>query len=203
MRACFVALLVIGLTACSARHQEAELSIAVPVPQTPVDEAPISSLSNAYAERTPNREPTPNRDHVTLKGYWPGTVIVRTNERRLYFVLNDDQALRYPVGVGRAGRTWAGASYINSKRIKPPWSPPQDIKRDNPSLPDVIPGGSPSNPMGDAALLIAGGEYAIHGTNRPNTIGGFVSYGCIRMYNEDIMDLYQRVHVGTRVVVER
>jgi lipoprotein-anchoring transpeptidase ErfK/SrfK len=75
------------------------------------------------------------------------------------------------------------------------------VKRDNPSIPDVIPGGSPSNPMGVAAMTLAGGEYAIHGTNRPNSVGGYVSYGCVRMYNQDISDLFDRVDVGTQVVV--
>ena len=87
--------------------------------------------------------------------------------------------------------------------VKPAWSPPAEVKRDKPSIPDVIPGGSPRNPMGVAAMTLAGGEYAIHGTNVPGSIGGFVSYGCIRMLNDDISDLYQRVSVGTTVVVSR
>jgi lipoprotein-anchoring transpeptidase ErfK/SrfK len=130
-----------------------------------------------------------------------GTVIVRTSERRLYLVLGDGRAIRYPVGVGRAGRQWSGDAYIDGKHIRPAWSPPAEVKRDKPSLPDVIPGGSPRNPMGAAALTLSGGEYAIHGTNNPRSIGGFVSYGCIRMHNADILDLYGRVSVGTRVVV--
>jgi lipoprotein-anchoring transpeptidase ErfK/SrfK len=145
----------------------------------------------------------PHLSYVSLKGYAPGTVVVRTNERRLYFVLNNGRAVRYMVGVGKAGMKWTGKSFIYSKRFKPPWSPPQMMVDENPSLPAVIDSGAPSNPMGDAALLIAGGEYAIHGTNRPETIGHFVSHGCIRMFNEDIMDLYSRVGVGTRVVVTR
>ena len=132
-----------------------------------------------------------------------GTIVVSTNERRLYLVLGQGRALSYPVGVGRAGRQWAGRSMIDSKRIQPAWGPPPDIKRENPGLPDVIPGGSPKNPMGAAALTLSGGQYAIHGTNNPGSIGGFVSYGCIRMYNQDIVDLYQRVSVGTPVVVTR
>ena len=132
-----------------------------------------------------------------------GTIVVKTSERRLYFVLGDGQALRYPVGVGRAGKQWAGTSYIDGKHVRPAWSPPDEVKRDKPSLPDVIPGGSPRNPMGAAALTLSGGEYAIHGTNVPGSVGGFVSYGGIRMYNQDITDLYDRVRVGTRVVVTR
>lgn len=133
----------------------------------------------------------------------PGTVIVRTSQRRLYYVVSPGRAISYPVGVGRAGKQWAGESFISSKRLKPAWSPPAEIRRDRPRLPDVIAAGSPSNPMGAAALLLAHGEYAIHGTNNPSSIGGFVSYGCIRMYNKDILDLYERVGVGTRVIVTR
>jgi lipoprotein-anchoring transpeptidase ErfK/SrfK len=133
--------------------------------------------------------------------YSPGTIVVRTAERRLYFVEGNGYAVRYPVGVGRAGKQWAGASRIDGKYLNPAWSPPAEVRRDKPSLPAVIPGGSPHNPMGVAAMTLAGGEYAIHGTNMPGSIGGFVSYGCIRMYNQDIMDLFQRVAVGTPVVV--
>jgi lipoprotein-anchoring transpeptidase ErfK/SrfK len=133
----------------------------------------------------------------------PGTIIVRTGERRLYLVLGQGRALRYIVGVGRAGRQWAGSSVIDGKYIRPNWAPPAEIKRDSPSLPDVIPGGTAANPMGAAAMTLSGGAYAIHGTNAPNSIGGFVSYGCIRMYNEDVTDLYSRVHLGTPVIVTR
>jgi lipoprotein-anchoring transpeptidase ErfK/SrfK len=131
----------------------------------------------------------------------PGTIVVRTNERRLYLVLGQGRALVYPVGVGRAGMQWAGKSFIDSKRVRPAWGPPPDIKRENPRLPDVIPGGAPNNPMGVAALTLSGGNYAIHGTNSPGSIGGFVSHGCIRMYNADITDLYGRVGIGTPVIV--
>jgi lipoprotein-anchoring transpeptidase ErfK/SrfK len=135
--------------------------------------------------------------------YSAGTIVIRTGERRLYLVLGDGQALRYTVGVGKAGKAWAGQTHIDGKYIKPAWSPPAEVKRDKPSLPDIIPGGSPHNPMGAAAMTLAGGEYAIHGTNVPGSVGGFVSYGCIRMYNQDIVDLYERVSVGTAVVVQR
>lgn len=130
-----------------------------------------------------------------------GTIVVRTAERRLYLVLGDGQALRYVVGVGRPGRQWSGTSTIAAKYVRPNWAPPDAVRRDRPGLPDLIPGGSPANPMGEAALTLSGGEYAIHGTNAPDSIGGFVSYGCIRMFNSDIVDLYQRVRVGTSVLV--
>jgi len=135
--------------------------------------------------------------------YIPGTIVVKTNERHLYLILDDGHAMRYPVGVGKSGKQWAGVTRIDGKYRNPAWSPPADVKHDKPSIPDVIPGGSPHNPMGVAAMTLAGGEYAIHGTNVPNSVGGFVSYGCIRMLNPDITDLYSRVSVGTKVVVTR
>jgi lipoprotein-anchoring transpeptidase ErfK/SrfK len=141
------------------------------------------------------------REIVAFNGEAPGTIVVRQSERRLYYVLGDGRAVRYPVGVGRAGQQWSGRTSIDGKYLRPDWSPPADVRRDKPSLPHLIPGGSPRNPMGAAALTLSGGEYAIHGTNRPSSIGGFVSYGCIRMHNRDIMDLFQRVSVGTPVVV--
>ena len=141
-------------------------------------------------------------DMVGFRGdFSPGTIVIKTNERRLYLVVDQGHAMRYPVGVGRAGKQWAGTTRIDGKYRSPAWSPPSEVRRDKPSIPAVIPGGSPRNPMGVAAMTLAGGEYAIHGTNAPGSIGGFVSYGCIRMYNEDISDLYQRVSVGTSVVV--
>ncbi|MDF2369348.1 MAG: L,D-transpeptidase [Rhizobiaceae bacterium] len=132
-----------------------------------------------------------------------GSIVVRTNERQLYLVIGGERAIRYPVGVGRAGRQWVGTSLIKGKYLSPNWAPPPAIRRDRPDLPDIIAGGAPNNPMGVAALTLSGGNYAIHGTNAPNSIGRFVSYGCIRMSNEDITDLYKRIRVGTRVVVER
>jgi lipoprotein-anchoring transpeptidase ErfK/SrfK len=145
-----------------------------------------------------------NGDVVAVKdNFAAGTIVVRTGERRLYLMLGGGQALRYPVGVGRAGMQWAGTSTIEGKYIEPAWSPPESIRRENPRLPEVIPSGSPHNPMGVAAMTLVGGEYAIHGTNDPASIGHFVSHGCIRMYNADITDLYQRVGVGTPVVVTR
>ena len=130
-----------------------------------------------------------------------GTIVIRTSERRLYYVLGDGRAIRYPVGVGKPGKQWAGQTAIDGKYLHPAWSPPADVKHDKPNIPDVIAGGSPRNPMGVAALTLNGGQYAIHGTNVPGSVGGFVSYGCIRMLNDDISDLYQRVSVGTTVTV--
>jgi lipoprotein-anchoring transpeptidase ErfK/SrfK len=143
------------------------------------------------------------RDVVSFTGYAPGTIVVKTNERRLYFVLDGTRAMRFPVGVGKSGQAWTGIARVEGKYVRPAWAPPDDIRRENPNLPEVIPGGAHNNPMGEAALTLRGGEYAIHGTNRPQSIGGFVSHGCIRMYNRDIVALYQMVQVGTPVIVER
>ena len=148
--------------------------------------------------------PAQARETVNFdNSYISGTVVVRTNERRLYYVLGGGKGLRYPVGVGRAGKAWTGSAFITRKVRNPDWSPPAEVRRDKPSLPNVIRGGTPQNPMGVAAMTLSGGEYAIHGTNVPGSVGGFVSYGCIRMHNRDVLDLYQRVGVGTAVMVTR
>ena len=144
------------------------------------------------------------RDMVGFAGvYQPGTIVIMTQTRELYFVLGGGQAIRYPVGVGKAGMAWHGRAQIAEKFLKPAWGPPADIAIANPSLPLSIPGGSPRNPMGAAAMGLNRGNYAIHGTNEPGSIGRFVSHGCIRMLNEDILDLYQRVPIGTEVWVLR
>jgi lipoprotein-anchoring transpeptidase ErfK/SrfK len=130
-----------------------------------------------------------------------GTIVVRTTERRLYFVTGQGRAVRYTVGVGRADKQWFGSTSVASKHIRPAWSPPAEIRRGRPNY--VIESGSPRNPMGAAALVLADNELAIHGTNNPGSVGGFVSWGCIRMHNKDIMDLYERVSVGTQVVFTR
>ncbi len=146
---------------------------------------------------------TRDRDIVAFTGFAPGTIVVKTGERSLYYVIDEQRALRFPVGVGRSGKTWIGTARVEGKYMRPAWAPPREIRRDHPNLPQVIPGGAANNPMGEAALTLRGGEYAIHGTNRPASIGGFVSYGCIRMYNRDIVELYRLVAVGTPVIVER
>ena len=133
----------------------------------------------------------------------PGTIVVKTAERKLYLVLGDGQALRYTVAVGRPGKQWQGKAQVSGKYVQPAWTPPAEVKADNPALPDVIPGGAPNNPMGIAAMTLSGGEYAIHGTNKPESIGKFASYGCIRMFNQDTTDLFERVDLGTQVAVVR
>jgi len=155
----------------------------------------------ALAAKTPSADA---RETVQFNSNYPrGSIVVVTHERQLYYVLGNGQALRYPVGVGKAGMAWHGTAYVARKLVRPSWGPPEDIWRANPNLPAVIPGGAPNNPMGEAVLGLDRGNYAIHGTNDPSSIGRFVSHGCIRMYNRDIVDLYGRVPVGTPVYVLR
>jgi lipoprotein-anchoring transpeptidase ErfK/SrfK len=136
------------------------------------------------------------REVVPMRGYEAGTIVVVTGARQLYYVLGNDQAIRYPVGVGRAGMAWHGHAYVAKKLVQPAWSA-------NPGVTPTIPGGSPRNPMGAAVLGLNHGNYAIHGTNDPSSIGGFVSHGCIRMFNEDVLDLYRRAPLGSQVFVLR
>ena len=132
----------------------------------------------------------------------PGTIVVDTNERRLYFVLPEGKAVRYGVGVGRPGFDWAGSHAITRKAEWPSWTPPSQMLKRRPDLPRHMAGG-PDNPLGARALYLGSTLYRIHGSNEPETIGQAVSSGCIRMLNEDVIDLYERVKVGTRVVVAR
>jgi lipoprotein-anchoring transpeptidase ErfK/SrfK len=130
----------------------------------------------------------------------PGTVIINTRERMLYLVQGNGRALRYGIGVGRPGFTWAGTHRISSKREWPDWRPPNEMLRRQPNLPRYMPGG-PDNPLGARAMYLGSTLYRIHGSNEPWTIGQAVSSGCIRMRNEDVIHLYNQVKVGTKVVV--
>jgi lipoprotein-anchoring transpeptidase ErfK/SrfK len=130
----------------------------------------------------------------------PGTIIVNTPERFLYLVLPNNRAIRYGIGVGREGFQWHGLKVINRKAEWPDWTPPPEMIARQPYLPRFMAGG-PGNPLGARALYIGGTVYRIHGTNQPETIGSAVSSGCFRLTNPDVIDLYDRVPVGTRVVV--
>jgi lipoprotein-anchoring transpeptidase ErfK/SrfK len=130
----------------------------------------------------------------------PGTIIIDTPNTYLYFVLGNGRAVRYGIGVGREGFTWSGVQSITKKSEWPDWTPPPEMLERQPYLPRFMAGG-PGNPLGARAMYLGGTVYRIHGTNQPQTIGGRVSSGCIRMVNEDVMDLYSRVNVGTKVVV--
>jgi lipoprotein-anchoring transpeptidase ErfK/SrfK len=141
------------------------------------------------------------REIVAFAGaYAPGTVIVNTAERRLYYVIGNGQAVRYGIGVGRPGFEWRGTQTISRKQEWPDWRPPVQMLQRRPDLPRFMAGG-PENPLGARAMYLGSSLYRIHGSNEPHTIGQAVSSGCIRMLNDDVVDLYSRVRVGTRVVV--
>jgi lipoprotein-anchoring transpeptidase ErfK/SrfK len=132
----------------------------------------------------------------------PGTVIINTNERRLYLVLGNEQALRYGIGVGRVGFTWAGVTRVSAKKEWPDWTPPPQMLRREPDLPRFMKGG-PENPLGARALYLGSTLFRIHGSNEPHTIGQAVSSGCFRLTNDDVIDLYSRVPIGAKVIVMR
>ena len=136
------------------------------------------------------------------QSYAPGTIVVSTKERRLYYVMADGKAVQYGVGVGRPGFQWGGVKSVTRKAEWPGWTPPPQMLKRRPDLPRHMKGG-PDNPLGARALYLGSSLYRIHGSNEPETIGEAVSSGCIRMTNEDVTDLYQRVRVGSRVVVLR
>jgi lipoprotein-anchoring transpeptidase ErfK/SrfK len=160
--------------------------------------AVIATVTPPASLPAPAAEPVKPLD---LSPYAPGTIVVHTSERKLHLVLGGGEVVTYPVGVGKAGKAWSGTAYIRGKFIRPAWAPPKAVKREKPNTPDYIPGGVAANPMGAAAMTLSVDQYAIHGTNVPSSIGTSASFGCIRMHNRDVLDLYKRVRVGTKVVV--
>ena len=131
----------------------------------------------------------------------PGTIVINTAERRLYYVNGDGTALRYGIGVGRVGFTWKGVRHVTEKREWPDWTPPPQMLKRRPDLPRHMKGGI-ENPLGARAMYLGGSLYRIHGSNEPETIGQAVSSGCFRLTNDDVVDLYGRVKVGTTVIVQ-
>jgi len=136
-------------------------------------------------------------------GYRPGSIVISQHLRKLFFVVQSGEAIAYPVAVAKRGKEWSGYAKVEGKYVQPAWSPPDSVKREHPELPDVIPGGSPHNPMGARAITLDRDEVAIHGTTQKMraSVGTAASYGCIRMRNEDVIDLYDRVSVGADVVM--
>jgi lipoprotein-anchoring transpeptidase ErfK/SrfK len=216
--AIFVVIVMIWalLAAAAARAQSQpapELDQPPPQAQRPEPDRPLPQQSQPTQPATPHvqqadlvqpeqvQAPKQLPAMVPFSGYRAGTIVVRTNDRRLYYVMKGDKALEFPVGVGKDGWRWFGRARIEGKYIKPAWQAPPELARGR--FRPVIPGGAPNNPMGVAALTMRNGEYAIHGTNNPKSVGGFVSHGCIRMYNKDITRLFALVQVGTPVVVEK
>jgi lipoprotein-anchoring transpeptidase ErfK/SrfK len=165
---------------------------------------PLTRQPLYSADETLKAQAAPTqRQIVSFDGrYAPGTIIVSTTARRLYYVLGNGQAIQYGVGVGRPGFQWGGSHSITMKREWPDWRPPAAMLKRRPDLPRYMLGG-PDNPLGARAMYIGSTIYRIHGSNEPETIGEAVSSGCIRMTNEDVMDLYSRAKIGARVVVQR
>lgn len=162
------------------------------------------------APEKPGYRPTPAEERLTgafekqvvffRTNEAPGTIVIHTSERFLYLVMPNNRALRYGVGVGREGFEWAGLQTVTRKQEWPDWRPPPEMIQRQPYLPRFMAGG-PGNPMGARALYLGQTIYRIHGTNQPHTIGHAVSSGCFRLVNDDVIDLFDRVPVGTKVVV--
>jgi lipoprotein-anchoring transpeptidase ErfK/SrfK len=186
------------------RHEQ-----PIPVPSRGIEPGGIERIyaPSRSASLSPAQRPLPTMDPKFLPTVVPydgdekpGTVIINTKERFLYLVTEGGFARRYGIGVGRPGFTWAGVHKVTAKKEWPDWRPPEQMLRRQPYLPHFMPGG-PDNPLGARALYLGSTLYRVHGSNEPWTIGRAVSSGCIRMRNQDVIDLYDRVGVGTKVVV--
>jgi lipoprotein-anchoring transpeptidase ErfK/SrfK len=162
----------------------------------PLTRGPLADFINVFREQAIPRQVVIWR-HPEFK---KGTIVVSTKERRLYYVLGDGRAIEYGVGVGREGFTWSGTKAVTRKREWPDWRPPPQMLKRRPDLPKYMAGGI-ENPLGARALYLGSSQYRIHGSNEPDTMGAAVSSGCIRMTNRDVVDLYGRAKIGTKVVV--
>lgn len=150
-----------------------------------------------------NDKPT-GRHMVTLTTKQrPGTIIVSIGDRRLYKLLPNNKAVSYPIAIPDGKAFWSGVEPVSRKAVNPSWTPTASMRKENPKLPAFVPGGHPRNPLGVRALYLGSTLYRIHGTDAPWLIGKSVSRGCIRMYNEDVIDLYNRTRVGTKVIVTK
>ena len=196
--------LAIGAIACSTSAAAAPLPL-FPFFMTPPAEAapPPVSVAPSQDEGTvvmPARLKRQVVNYATREA--PGTIIIDTPNTYLYLVLGNGQAMRYGIGVGRDGFTWSGTQTITKKAEWPDWTPPPEMIARQPYLPRQMAGG-PGNPLGARAMYLGGTVYRIHGTNQPQTIGQSVSSGCFRLVNPDVIDLFDRVPVGTKVVVRQ
>jgi lipoprotein-anchoring transpeptidase ErfK/SrfK len=192
------ALLVGSLAATSAAATPLQLFPSQPMPQ--YAESPMATAPQEPDQN--NEQPARFRRQIVdyRTGEAAGTVIIDTPHTYLYYVLGNGRAIRYGIGVGREGFTWSGTQTVTRKAEWPDWTPPPEMVQRQPYLPRFMAGG-PENPLGARAMYLGGTVYRIHGTNAPSTIGGRVSSGCIRMVNDDVIDLYGRVNVGTKVIV--
>jgi lipoprotein-anchoring transpeptidase ErfK/SrfK len=195
--------LAIGAVAFSGSAGAAPLSLFPFIMTPPVQAAPPVQAQpqvdeDGVAIEIPARLRRQVVNYTTREA--PGTIIIDTPNTYLYLVMGNGQAMRYGIGVGRDGFTWAGTQSITKKAEWPDWTPPPEMIARQPYLPRQMAGG-PGNPLGARAMYLGGTIYRIHGTNAPGTIGTRVSSGCIRLTNEDVADLYSRVNVGTKVIV--
>jgi lipoprotein-anchoring transpeptidase ErfK/SrfK len=197
-----VAALGYGLLSHPASVQPVRKPAPAPAPARASVPAPaLAAASQVEIQKTadvPGRLARQVVDYVSHEA--PGTVVIDTGNTFLYLVLNPRQAMRYGIGVGREGFTWSGEQAVARKTEWPDWRPPADMLSRQPYLPRFMAGG-PGNPLGARAMYLGETEYRIHGTNKPDTIGKQVSSGCIRLTNEDVADLYERVKIGTKVIV--
>jgi lipoprotein-anchoring transpeptidase ErfK/SrfK len=195
-----IATLIAGTTFASTASANPFLLFGQPFQDAPAMQAPVERAMPEAGEASElpahlRRQIVDYRTHEA-----PGTIIIDTPNTYLYLVIGNGKAMRYGIGVGREGFTWSGTQAISRKAEWPDWTPPAEMLARQPYLPRYMAGG-PGNPLGARAMYLGNTIYRIHGTNAPSTIGTRVSSGCIRMTNEDVIDLYRRVNVGTRVVV--
>jgi lipoprotein-anchoring transpeptidase ErfK/SrfK len=187
------------VVALGAAVISAQAQALLPLDEYPIEEQP-GREPNAQEEQLPAAYQRQVVFYRTTEA--PGTVIVETSERFLYIVLGNNSAIRYGIGVGRDGFQWSGLQHITRKLEWPDWTPPPEMIERQPYLPRFMAGG-PGNPLGARALYLGSTVYRIHGTNQPETIGHAVSSGCFRLANGEIVDLYERVPVGTKVVIRQ
>ncbi len=179
----------------------AAMACAVVLFALPAHQASAGFFDSLMSSR-PQKNRVVARHLVSMPpGYQPGTIFVQFSRARLYYVLPGGRAISYPIATPTGEARWSGDTYVSDKRVNPGWTPTPEMRRENPSLPAYVPGGHPRNPLGVRALHLGTSLYRIHGTDAPHLVGRAVSKGCIRMFNHDVADLYQRVPVGTRVTV--
>jgi lipoprotein-anchoring transpeptidase ErfK/SrfK len=202
----FIEMLITGRSPGRAAITRAAPSYGAPDPfGEPAPRRQVAALGTPFGDDGPGirrvLDPRYQRQEVAYDGrHAPGTIVVHTPSKFLYLVQPGGRAIRYGIGVGRPGFTWAGMKTVSMKREWPSWTPPREMLKRRPDLPRHMVGG-PANPLGARALYLGSSLYRIHGTNEPHTIGQSVSSGCIRMMNEDVIDLYNRTKVGTKVLV--
>jgi lipoprotein-anchoring transpeptidase ErfK/SrfK len=163
----------------------------------------VASGAEAKSRRVSAEAPKSSREIVDFEEAFPrGAIVIKTEERKLYYTLGEGRALRYSIAVGEPRFQWSGELWVSRKASNPAWSPTPRMRRENPRLPRYVSPG-PKNPLGPRAMYLGWSEYRIHGTNVPDTVGMAASSGCFRMFNADAIDLYDRVHLGAPVYVLR